>query len=90
MKDTNIHNSFNGTTNFNGAVQVAGGDIINEISSSEKVEEKYKTEPKYKSEPKWRSPFTLAILTWISIIIGILGLIPGGKILINVQNVEEI
>lgn len=78
MKVTNNQNNFNGTTNFNGPVQFAGGDIINETSASKK------DEAKYTPEPKWRSPFTLAVLSWISVIIGILGLFPVGKILTNV------
>lgn len=77
MKVTNNQNNFNGTTNFNGPVQFAGGDIINETSASKQ------DEAKYTPEPKWRSPFTLAALTWISVIIGILGLFPVGKILAN-------
>lgn len=38
----------------------------------------------YKPEPVWRSPFTLAVLTWISCIIGILSLLPLGKMIRNV------
>ena len=41
---------------------------------------------KYTPEPKWRSPFTLAVLSWISVIIGIFGLFPIGKILANELN----
>ena len=78
MKVNNNQNNFNGSTNFNGPVQLAGGDIINEISASKQ------DEAKYTPEPKWRSPFTLAVLSWISVIIGILGLFPVGKILANV------
>ena len=78
MKVNNNQNNFNRSTNFNGPVQLAGGDIINEISASKQ------DEAKYTPEPKWRSPFTLAVLSWISVIIGILGLFPVGKILANV------
>lgn len=77
MRVTNNQNNFNGTTNFNGPVQFAGGDIINKTSASRQ------DEAKYTPEPKWRSPFTLAALSWISVIIGILGLFPVGKILAN-------
>lgn len=80
MKDTNNQNNFNGTTNFNGPTQFAGGDIINEISTPKQVK------AMYTPEPKWRSPFTLAVLSWISVFIGILGLIPIGKIFVNVLN----
>ena len=34
----------------------------------------------YDPEPKWRSPFTLAVLTWISTIIAIVGIFPFAKI----------
>ena len=80
MKDINIQNNFNETTNFNGAVQVAGGDIINESSHSEKVK------AKYLPEPKWRTPFTLTILSWVSAVIGMLSIILVGKILANAVN----
>ena len=80
MKDINNQNNFNGTTNFNGPVQFAGGDIINETPIPKQVE------AMYTPESKWRSPFTLAILSWISLIIGILGLIPIGKIFVNALN----
>lgn len=80
MKDTNNQNNFNGTTNFNGPVQFAGGDIINGTSIPKQVE------PMYTPEPKWRSPFTLAVLSWISVIVGILSLIPIGKIVVNALN----
>lgn len=81
MKDTNSQYNFNGTTNFNGSVQFAGGDIINESSTPKQVE------ATYTPEPKWRSPFTLAVLSWISVIIGILSLIPIGKIFISALNI---
>lgn len=35
----------------------------------------------YKPEPLWRSPFTLAVLSWISVIIGVLGIVPIGNII---------
>ncbi len=78
MKVTDNQNNFNGTTNFNGPVQFAGGDIINENFAPRH------DKAKYTPEPKWRSPFTLAVLSWISAIIAILGLFPLGKILENV------
>lgn len=77
MKNINNQNNFNGTTNFNGPVQFAGGDIINGNSEPNRYE------AKYTPEPKWRSPFTLAVLSWISVIIGILGLFPFSRILTN-------
>lgn len=81
MKNINNQNNFNGITNFNGPVQFVGGDIINETFIPKQVE------AMYTPEPKWRSPFTLAVLSWISMIIGILGLIPMGKIFLNTLDV---
>lgn len=80
-KGNNNQNNFTGTTNFNGTAQFAVGDIINEGSVP------HQEIAKYTPEPIWRSPFTLAILSWISVIIGILGLIPVSKILQNALSV---
>ena len=73
-KENSNQNNFNGTINFNGPAQVAARDIINNISGDSQQE------AKYTPEPIWRSPFTLAVLSWISVIIGILGVFPIGKI----------
>lgn len=73
-KENSNRNNFNGTTNFNGPTQVAAGDIINNISGDSRQK------AKYTPEPLWRSPFTLAVLSWISWAIGILGLVPVSKI----------
>lgn len=73
-KENGNQNNFNGTTNFNGSTQVAAGDIINVIPKNSHQE------AKYTPEPIWRSPFTLAVLSWISVVIGILGVFPFGKI----------
>lgn len=35
----------------------------------------------YQPEPLWRSPFTLAVLSWVSVIIGVLGIVPIGNII---------
>lgn len=80
-KGNSNQNNFNGTTNFNGPVQFAGGNIDN--SNSEEKQEN----ASYVPEPLWRSPFTLALLTWISVFVGILGVIPIGKIFINALSV---
>lgn len=77
-KENSNQNNFNGTTNFNGQTQVAARDIVNNFSS-----ENHK-EAKYTPEPLWRSPFTMAILTWVSFGIGILGVFPFSRILINI------
>ncbi|MWV42201.1 hypothetical protein GRF59_01030 [Paenibacillus sp. HJL G12] len=63
-------NNFNEKTNFNGPTQIAAGDIINNILNTNHQE------AKYTPEPTWRSPFTMAVLTWISFAIAIGGLLP--------------
>lgn len=75
------NNNFNGTMNFNGLTQIATGDIINNTSdiSMKKAN--------YTPEPKWRSPFTMAVLTWISVIIGIAGVFPFGKLIKSALNI---
>lgn len=67
------NNNFNGETNFNGPTQIVGGNVINNVAS---MEDSYKKKATYCPEPMWRSPFTLAVLTWISVAIGIMGLFP--------------
>lgn len=74
-------NNFNGTMNFNGPTQIATGDIINNNNS-----DSFTTKATYVPEARWRSPFTLAVLSWISVIIGMLGLFPVGKILANASS----
>lgn len=76
-KENNNQNNFNGITNFNGPAQVAGGDIIYNISGDSRQE------AKYTPEPLWRSPFTLAVLSRISGVIGILGVFPISNIVKN-------
>lgn len=80
-KKNNNQNNFSGTTNFNGLAQVATGDIINNISANSHQE------AKYKPEPIWRSPFTLAVLSWISVAVGILGVFPIGRIAKNILGI---
>lgn len=77
-KEEYKQNNFNGNVNFSGQTQIAAGDIINNIS-----QEKPMT-AKYTPEPIWRSPFTLAVLTWISTIIAIVGIFPIVKIVKNI------
>lgn len=73
MRDGN-KNIFNGEVNFYGSTQFATGNIYNNVESDcEKAT--------YKPEPVWRSPFTLAVLSWISFIIGVLGLFPFGTMI---------
>lgn|SRR5690625_1732474 len=82
-KENRNQNNFNDTTNFNGPTQISAGNINNDFSGSGVV---YRN-AKYTPEPLWRSPFTLALLTWISSIIAILGLFPAGKIFANAFSV---
>lgn len=77
------NNNFYGAVDFNGPAQVAGGDIINVMNGEEKAQLKT---ARYIPEPVWRSPFTLAVLSWISVILGIVSLIPFGQILKNAFN----
>lgn len=71
-------NNFNGETNFNGPTQIVAGNVINNVADS------YEKKANYNPEPVWRSPFTMAVLSWISVAIGILGVFPIGKILKSV------
>lgn len=72
-------NNFNDAMNFYGTTQIATGDIINNNNSDSST-----IKATYTPEPKWRSPFTLAVLTWISFIIAVLGIFPLGKLVVNV------
>lgn len=74
-RNKNNKNNFNGMMNFNGPTQIAAGDIINNTSNPSLKK------AIYTPEPIWRSPFTMAILTWISVVIGIASLFPFGKVL---------
>lgn len=72
---------FNGPMNFNGPTQIATGDIINNHSFDAPPQK-----ATYTPEPIWRSPFTMAVLTWLSVIIGIASLFPFGKIVKCIVN----
>lgn len=74
-------NNFNGSTNFYGPTQITNGNIINNNNSDSPD-----TRATYIPEPKWRSPLTLAVLSWVSFIIAVLGLFPLGKLFENVWN----
>jgi hypothetical protein len=69
-KNINVGNTFNGPT------QMFGSVVIN--LPHEDLTEETAT---YTPEPLWRSPLTLAVLTWISAIIGVLGIIPIGNVI---------
>lgn len=75
QKETNYKhcNVMKGNT-FNAPTQVAD-QIIN-------FQDKGKNKPAatYKAEPLWRSSITMAVLSWVSLITGVLGLLPIGKL----------
>lgn len=78
------NNNFKGPVIFKGPAQVAGGDIINVINEEEKP--RLKT-ARYTPEPVWRSPFTLAVLSWVSVILGLISVIPVANIFQNAINI---
>jgi len=78
-------NVFEGDVKIGKNAQIAGGDIYNvNVHNSEKDFRDKK--PEYTPEPVWRSPFTLAVLSWISVITGILSLLPVGAMIKNSMN----
>lgn len=68
MKQKNTNKNINVGNTFNGPTQMINSVIIN--SPHKDLVEEPAT---YRPEPLWRSPFTLAVLSWISVIIGVLG-----------------
>jgi len=68
-------NNFNGETSFNGPTQIVAGNVINNVADSNEKK------AIYNPEPVWRSPFTMGVLSWISVAIGMLGVFPIGKVL---------
>lgn len=70
------HNKKIENNSFGNGTQIA--DVI--VNNCVKQEEK-QDRAEYKPEPVWRSPLTLAVLTWMSFIIGILSLLPLGKMI---------
>ena len=72
MRDKNNNNIsgnvFNGTTNI-----IAGNSNNIGINEEEKT-------AKYTAEPVWRSPITMALLTWLGIIISLIEVFPIYKI----------
>ncbi len=80
MSEKNCNSNINIGNTFNGPAQV-GGQIINiHAEMSQARSEKKAT---YTPEPLWRSPVTLGVLTWVSVITGLIALLPVGKILGN-------
>lgn len=54
---------------------------INSVNDGTFRETEKEENAKYTSEPIWRSPITLALLTWISVIIALIGIFPFYKII---------
>lgn len=83
--NNNINNNyFNTPMNFNGSIQIATGDIINNDSVYNSPQKAI-----YTPEPIWRSNLTLAILNWVSVILGCLGLFSASKIVENIMNIFD-
>lgn len=65
------HNKIIENNSFGNGTQIADVIVNNSIKQEEQQDRAL-----YRPEPIWRSPFTLAVLTWMSFIIGILSLLP--------------
>lgn len=83
MKDKNNNINFNGSVNFNGLSQIASRDINNYNLSD------VNTKASYTPEPKWRSPITMAILTWISFITGVIFIFPISHLVKSVRGLLD-
>ena len=53
---------------------------INSVNSGKSGEIEKEKNATYTPEPVWRSPITMALLTWISVIISLIGIFPFYKI----------
>lgn len=82
-------NNFKDAT-FNGSTKIGDqyikGDQYNTVHQYNYAKDQSNVDKLevYRAEPRWRSPFTLAVLTWISVLLGILSLIPLGKLFFSV------
>ena len=76
MSKINNQNNFYGNTNFNGQVNFFKNVVINKNADN-------KDKANYTPEPRWRSPLTLAVLSWISVFLGLLSLTSVWKIIIG-------
>lgn len=73
------HNKKIENNSFGNGTQIADV-IVNNCVKQEEMQDR----AEYKPKPVWRSPLTLAVLTWMSFIIGILSLLPLGKMIRSV------
>ncbi len=70
------HDKIIENNSFGNGTQIADVIVNNCVNQEEQQDRAV-----YKTKPVWRSPFTLAVLTWMSCIIGILSLLPLGKMI---------
>lgn len=78
MNQKNSNRNINTGNTFNGPAEIVGQVVINSHQQDDSGEK-----ATYRPEPIWRSPFTLGVLTWISVIIGMIGILPISNILKN-------
>jgi hypothetical protein len=73
----NVSGSFvnSGSFNFRGNNNEIHQHYVSEVKTTGNSGAKYAT------EPMWRSPFTQAVLGWVSLVLGVLSLVPAGTLL---------
>lgn len=71
MGDAPPSQNISGNSGISGSIYQAGGDI-HVVGGSQ-------TEPaaEYQAKWSWRSPLTLAVLTWVSVVLGAVGVVAG-------------
>lgn len=67
-------------SNFYGNTQIVNGDVYNYNVLSKENESPRAV---YSPEPIWRSPITMALLTWASFLISLIGLLPIYKLIVK-------
>ena len=72
MRDKSNINNVSGNV-FNGPTNIVAGNNYSKKDEADKV-------ATYKPEPIWRSPITMAILSWVGLILSLIGLFPLYKI----------
>lgn len=70
-----------GGGDVHGGLYQAGRDVVVNSGPSEPAS------ASYEAVPRWRSPFTLAVLSWIGLLVGLIGLLPLWKL---VQPILEV
>lgn len=81
MRDKHAMSNINKVSGnvFNGPTNIVAGNNYSKEAEEDKV-------ASYTPEPVWRSPITMAILSWIGLIISLIGLFPMYKIFEPVIN----